>query len=172
MQLHFFLGSTLVALSSVHAGPPLQVCEVLDRSNELNNHMITVRGFLSGSPAHGYSLFASPSGTDEPCPGWRREFLTAPAVIELGQPIEGTPGGEEYRGLSLEMSRRYQAHDYSTLEVVVKGRLHRKWLLFINKHSSGAYIGNGYGQNGGRAAILQIASIRKVFDARSADGPK
>ena len=133
--------------------------------------MITVHGYISGSPRQGYSLYASPVGNDEPCPGWRRGFLTAPAVIELGQPIEGTSGGEEYRDLSLEMSHRYEARDYSTMEVLVEGRMLRKWLVLINKHSSGAFIGNGFGQNGGRAAILQIKSIRRVTGTK-ADRPK
>jgi hypothetical protein len=112
-------------------------------------------------------LYASPEGRDDPCPGWRERFFTAPAIIELGQPMPGTTGDEEYHELLLEMNRRYATGDESSMEVEVEGRLVRKWLLFINRHSDGGYIGNGFGQNGGRAAVLQIKSLRKVGGARN-----
>lgn len=141
---------------------PLSVCGVLDRSSELGDKTITVRGFLDGSPHHGYSLFADPGGRSDPCPGWRRSVLTAPAIIELGTEIPGTSGGAEYHEIALEMDRKYVAGDFTPLEVEVEGRLERRWFLFINRQRGGGYVGNGFGEKGSRAVILHIKSIRKV----------
>jgi hypothetical protein len=155
----------IAALSILGAcrAEPLSVCEVLDRSGELNGRTITVRGFLEGSPQHGYSLFAYPGGRSDPCPGWRESVLTAPAIVELGAEVPGTAGGDEYHKIVLEMDRKYVARDFTPVEVEVEGRLERKWFLFINRQPGGGYVGNGFGEKGGRAAILHIKSVRKVF---------
>jgi hypothetical protein len=143
-------------------GEPLPVCGALDQSNELNGKGVRVRGFLQGSPHHGYSLWASQEAAKDPCPNWPKHFLTAPAIIEIGESITGTRGGEEYRDLAIEMNHRYSSNDYSSMEVEAEGILETKWPLFIIRKQDGSYIGNGYGQNGGRAALLHIRSIKKV----------
>ena len=138
------------------------VCGALDHSNELNGKEIRVRGFLQGSPHHGYSLWASPEAGKDPCRGWPKRFLTAPAIIEMGESIAGTRCADESRDLAIEMSHRYSTNHYSSMEVEAEGILESKWPLFIIRKQDGSYIGNGYGQNGGRAALLHIRSIRKT----------
>jgi hypothetical protein len=139
----------------------LTVCEVLDNSKQLNGSMVTVHGYLQGSSRHGYSLYASAEGRDDPCPGWRRRYLTAPSIIELGEALEPT-GATSYAALITETKRRASGGDFASIRVEVVGQLIRKDFFFINKQSEGGFAGNGFGENGGRAVILRPKSIRKL----------
>ncbi len=143
-------------------GEALSVCEALNQSNEINGKQITVRGFLQGSPRHGYWLYSSREAHRDPCRGWPTRFLTAPAIIGVGEPIAGTRGPDEYRDLVIEMNHRYSADDYSSMEVEAEGILVSKWPLLIIRKQDGSYMGNGYGQYHDLAAVLHLRSIRKV----------
>lgn len=58
---------------------PMSVCEALD--SPVGHEELTIRGLLTGEFHHGFFL-SDGLGTD-PCPGWRRRFLTAPSVLGL-----------------------------------------------------------------------------------------
>jgi hypothetical protein len=83
-------------------------------------------------------------------------------VIELGEAIDWPQGADDFRALVLEMAQRYSLNDFSPIEVEITGRLERKSFRLIFRRGDGTYIGNGFGQNGGLAAILRIKSIRRV----------
>lgn len=58
---------------------PLSVCEALDLRS--SHEELTIRGLLTGEIHHGF--FLSQGIDADPCPGWRRRFITAPSVMGL-----------------------------------------------------------------------------------------
>jgi hypothetical protein len=149
----------VVFLSCVgRAETPMTVCQVIDNSWSLNGKTVTVRGFLNGSPHHGYMLFAVSRST-KPCAGWNEEYFTTPSVIALG---EARTSHSALEPVLDEMRRRYRRGDFSPMYVEVVGTVSRKWLIFIFRKSGGGYVGNGFGQSGGTAVLIKVEQIKKL----------
>lgn len=137
--------------------PPLSVCEVLDRSRELRDAIVTVRGFLEWNSSHGPLLFATSDGKEAPCPGWPKHFFTAPSILALALRDADFPGP-----VLTAVRQRHSRGDYSLKEVVVVGRLRKRWLSLIFANRAGIYVGNGYGEGGGLAVLIEVDSIQEL----------
>jgi hypothetical protein len=141
----------------------LAVCAALDQSLKLRGGKVVVRGFLSGSASHGYSLHDQVSGCIDPCSGWNARYFTAPAILELTISSLVNPSARQnIESILHTMRQRENKGDVRPMCVEVYGYLRRKTLLFIVRNRDGAYIGNGYGQGGGRAALLELLSMHEV----------
>ena len=134
---------------------PLSVCEVIDRSASLNGQTVTIRGFLNGTLDHGYFLFASRAGDTRPCSGWRESWFTAPSLLVLSL-------GSRWDGLVAALRRRHAHGDFSPLDVQVTGRVHRRRLSLIFRTASGGYVGNGFGEGGGTAVLIDVESVLQL----------
>jgi hypothetical protein len=110
---------------------------------------------LNGSENHGYVIFASADESSTPCPGWPQRYFTAPAILVLG--------GLDRFDPALSAIRQRQAQgDYSPVEVELVGRVCRRWLTLIFRMAAGGYSGNGFGESGGKAVLIQVQTIRRV----------
>jgi hypothetical protein len=141
--------------SSVPDQPRLSVCEVLDRSRSLNGRTVVIRAFLNGSPNHGYSLFPTTDATTAPCPGWPQRFFTAPSVLALSTRDRSNP-------VFSALSRKQATGDFSSIEVDVVGTVRRKWLTWIFRMAGGGYAGNGFGESGGKAVLIEVETLKEV----------
>jgi hypothetical protein len=77
----FFMVTLLAATVSLGNAQrvPVTVCRMLDAMSD--HEELTVRGEIIGESHHGFFLSEGING--DPCPGWRRRFLTAPSVVGL-----------------------------------------------------------------------------------------
>jgi len=135
------------------------VCEVLNRSSEINGRVVQVVGLIQGSPFHGYLM--SQSQRDDPCPGGRERFLTAPSSLLLiwRSSYGVTLTANEERGNQLlleELRRRYMNRQVLPSQVEVTGTVVSKAFPVILRRSDGVYQGNGFGDFGGYPVLVVV----------------
>src|ERR1700694_3140463 len=80
LRVTLFVIVAMTGVSRVVAGQdkPLSVCQALKSTSD--HQEVDVRGEISGW-RHGYFLSEGIKG--DPCPGWRRQFLTGPSALPL-----------------------------------------------------------------------------------------
>jgi hypothetical protein len=156
-----------VAALTPLASQTLSVCQTLDQSLRLNGRTVRVRGFLGGSTQHGFFLFHAPDYSSEPCRGWPRTFLTAPAILDLGSAKE--PGLRPSRLEQDRIDRVFQKMrdkerrlDFSPVAVEVTGRLRRKWFAISLRWPGSPWVGNGFGVDGDILAQIEVQAIREL----------
>jgi len=153
---------TLIAL--IAAGWPqslsaqaraLGVCDAL--SSVADHQVVVIRAAIG----IGHQTYLFEGAGDEPCPGWRRRFFTAPSVIPL---LFGSYSGvlvsERVRRDNIDFMLRLKKENPSARHLVtVSGVLIRKpWLLSF-RGADGSWGGWGEGLDGGAAAALVLTSV-------------
>jgi hypothetical protein len=134
---------------------PLSVCEALNKSAD--HQRVVIRAKIAIS--HQIYLFEG-TGQD-PCPGWRKRFFTAPSAIPLlfGS-FSGVPVSDEVRRTSTDFVLRLRKTDRATDHIVTAtGVLLRKpWPLSF-RAADGTWGGWGSGIDGGSGSILVLTSV-------------
>jgi hypothetical protein len=137
---------------------PLSVCEAL---NSVADHQsVRIRAELA-STRHETYLFEG-TGQD-PCPGWRKRFFTAPASLPI---IIGSYSGvrvshdlfRDNLEFVLHLKDLYKTNPSAHHMVTIKGVLIRKPWMLIFRSADGSYFGFGEGIEGGSAALLVVTS--------------
>jgi len=59
--------------------------------------------------------------------------------------------------------RRQQHGDYSSIRVEISGTARRKFITLIFKMASGGYAGNGFGESGAHAILLEVRHVEPVI---------
>jgi hypothetical protein len=140
---------------SLRAQPrPLGVCEAL---NSVADHRTVVIHALMGIS---HQTYLYEGNGEEPCVGWRRRFLTAPAVIPvLFGSFSWVLVSEKVRRDSIDFVRHLKQLNLSANHMVmVNGVLIRKpWTLSF-RGVDGSWAGWGMGLEGGDAALLVLTS--------------
>ncbi len=137
----------------------LSVCDALTSGVD---HQVVVIHAAIALYRHGTYIFEG-TGQD-PCPGWRKQFFTAPASIPLA--IASYPGVSVptniFRDNADILSRirnRQQANSIARFMVTVRGVLIRKSLPLIFRRLDGKYVGFAEGIDGTSAALLVATSV-------------
>ena len=137
---------------------PLSVCEAL---NSAADHQAVLIHATVASTRHGSYLFEG-TGQD-PCPGWRKRFFTAPAAIPI---VTGSYGRvhvpadlfRSYFDFEQRMNSLRKADPSAHFAVTISGVIIRKKWPLIFWSADGEYVGWGEGANGGSAAVLVVTS--------------
>ena len=139
-------GSTRILVFAAFAGiaaaqtTPISVCEMLNSATE--HQHLTVRGEVMGEPHHGYYL--GEEGLDgDPCPGWRRRFLTSPSALRLGLFSNfGVQLTQAQADSNLAFLRRLNMVSRGSVircNVTVEGVFARQPSFWMIRRSNGAY---------------------------------
>lgn len=141
---------------------PLSVCEALNASTD---HQTVLIHAAVAATRHETYLFDG-NGQD-PCPGWRKRFFTAPAAIPLvtvsyaGVQVP-TRLFQDYLDLEQRLKSLQSANPFARNMVTIKGVVIRKPWTLIFRQADGAYVGLGAGLNGTSAALLVVTSAAVV----------
>lgn len=144
---------------SLSAQPrPLGVCEALNSA--VDHQAVVIHANLALTP---HLTYVFDGTADEPCPGWRKRFITAPAAIPIliGSYSEVRVPDSlrndltnfllHLRGRTVNRSGRFM--------VTISGVLIRKPWLLTFRGATGEYVGWGEGLYGGFAALLVVTSV-------------
>jgi hypothetical protein len=149
----------LIACAASAQTKTLSVCEALDSG--VDGQEVVLRGVIAGESHHGFGLSEGIDG--DPCPGWRRRFLTTPSFILFDYFSHlGVHLTKEQEQLNLYFLRRLSfllSPNTSRSGVKIKGVLVRKPWPLIFRRQDGTYWGNGFGQDGWCPTVLVITSI-------------
>jgi hypothetical protein len=153
----------LLALAQSSDGGLQDVCSVLNKGMALDHAPVVISGLIGGSPFHGYYLKMNTG--HEPCPGWRKTVLTAPAMISIVWSDDyGVTLSRDERAANqsvlMSLQRRYSEGRLAPLPAVVSGVLIPKRFAMIFRHENGSYRGNGFGEEGACAAAIVVKSVR------------
>jgi hypothetical protein len=170
----YFAFAAVVTLTLVDAQPrTMTVCELLD-SNPRDRQEVTVRGWIPGNSSHAINLFER---TGEPCPGWRRRFMTAPAVIGLsfrsGLDVKLTPEQERSnRDFVVNWARLRNDRIGYMVGVRLSGIVRRKPIILTFKSprwpwgGGDQWIGNGFDVDGAIPLMIMLTSIEEYGKLR------
>ena len=150
--------ATVGANSLAAQARPLSVCEALNMAAD--HQSVTIRARI-GSTRHEKYLFEG-TGQD-PCPGWRKRFFTAPAAIPL---ILGSYSNisvsdsvsRENLSFVERLSEALKSGVMAPRIVTLSGILIRKRWPLIFRSSDGSYCCWGEGIDGGSAAIVVVTT--------------
>ena len=138
---------------------PWSVCQVLNSASD--HQTVSIHAALALTRHQSYVF----EGTGrDPCPGWPKRFLTAPAAIPLflGK-YAGVPVSDQLVHDFLDFSQKLRtlesANPSARHMVTITGVLIRKRWPLIFRSGDGTYVGWGEGLDGGSAAILVVTSI-------------
>jgi len=163
MKANYWPAIGLAVLLWAHPGiaqqPRLGVCEALDSG--VDHQEVVLHGKIA-STVHDFYLFEG-NGRD-PCPGWPKNWFTAPAAIplvvstysDIQVPINLTRNLFDY---SRDLRQFLGANRFVAPTATVKGTLVRKPVPLIFRFSDGSYAGWGEGFEGGSAAVLVLKSV-------------
>lgn len=136
---------------------PLSVCEALSSVGDRQH--VNIRAAISST--HGTYLY---EGTgQEPCPGWRRRFFTAPSAIPLAiGSYSGVHVPEDQVRLTLDflihLKARQRENPSARYVVTASGVFVRKRWPLLFRGAGGTYCCWGEGVDGRSAAILVVMS--------------
>jgi hypothetical protein len=134
------------------------VCEVL---NSAADHQTVLIHAAIASNGHMTYLF---DGTgNDPCPGWRKRFFTAPSSIPiLTASYSGVPVSSglsrEYIDFSQRLKSLQRANPSTHHMVTISGVVIRKRWPLIFRRGDGSYVDFGGGVDGGHEALLVVTS--------------
>ena len=154
----------IAAIGAVLAQPmkaEMHVRSVCDALNSAADRQAIVIHAVIASNRHGTFLVEG-TGQD-PCPGWRRRFLTAPSAIPL---VFGSYSGvhvpddlsRENMAFILRLKRPAKEDPRTRLVVTARGVLIRKRWPLIFRMADGSYCCWGEGIGGGSASVLVLTS--------------
>ena len=138
---------------------PLSICEALNSA--FDHQAVLIHGAI-GSTRHTTYLFEG-TGQD-PCPGWRKRFFTAPSAIPI---VVGSYSGvhvpdklfRDYLDFEQRLKSLQRANPSASNMVTIGGVLIRSRWPLIFRRADGGYVGWGEGLDGGSAALLVVTSV-------------
>lgn len=140
---------------------PRTVCETL--TSAADHQEVHITGEISGSYRHGFGISEGING--DPCPGWRRQFLTSPSVIPLSfKALAGVRLTEEQERLNQRFFDRLfsldEEHQLGRFKVSVTGVFIRRPWPLIFRRADGTY----FGMSADSDAIFPGVLIIKVIE--------
>ena len=164
LTIIMLMPGSLILKAEAPSQPGVQsVCGALNIAPDVLPVLIRVRGFLDGSPMHGYVL--KQSVRDDPCAEARSEFRSAPSVVLLvwkgGYGVSLSESEKkENNAIFSDLVARFQRRDIAPRPFLVLGKLVLKRNPGIVRMPNGGYSGNGFGDMGAFPAILIVRSAR------------
>jgi hypothetical protein len=130
------------------------VCEALE--SPAGQHEVVLRARLGGGHYHGWWLVDTSS--DDPCPGWRRRFFTAPSGIPLYFSSDlGVQLTEEQERRNFEFLLKLYKLDrpgWARPIITIRGTLVKQFWPFIFRAQDGQYFGDALGPYHNALAVL------------------
>jgi hypothetical protein len=146
----------LVACDASAQTKPMGVCEALE--SPAGQREVVLRARLGGGHYHGWVLVDTFS--DDPCPGWRRRFFTAPPWIPLYFSSDlGVQLAKEQERRNFEfLLKLYKLDRPSWVRptITIRGVLVKQFWPLIFRAKDGQYIGDALGPHNNAALAVLI----------------
>lgn len=161
-------------LSATHPIAILSVCEALKRIEQLNGHMVTIRGVVGWAGHHGLHARAQ-DGLDpyvQSCPGIQRRKRSWPPALHITSPEtleshDGTVTFQEQaprlQDLANMLQEREQTMGKDVAIATITGEIKTRRNIRIQRRGDDI-IGNGYGQAGACPAVLVVKTVIAAED--------
>jgi len=142
-----------VACAASAQTKPMGACEALE--SPAGQHEVVLRARLGGGHYHGWLV---DTFSDDPCPGWRRSFFTAPAGIPLYFSSDlGVQLTKEQERRNFEFLLKLYKLDrprWVRPTITIRGVLVKQFWPFIFRAKDGEYLGDALGPYHNALAVL------------------